>query len=230
MALRKEGEKVFEEEQRKFLKEDNTPDKKKLREADKKSREYSEDPPRPPQETTPPPEQQQQQQQPPPDQPPAASTPSSNNIQSRAVVEEDDHFGQLSFSLGTPEYPEELTLSDESFGVHINSYSTTMVTFYVPWEPHCDGVMHYMLQAMDDLPEGSDSSMAVVNCADYPDLCSSYGIVTYPTVLLFRASPNDWIPYKGMMDSRQMLKALLHQQAEDTTEHGLVTHNYRWNL
>ena len=118
-------------------------DTKKLREADKKSREYSEDPPRPPQETTPPPEQQQQ--QPPPDQPPAASTPSSNNIQSRAVVEEDDHFGQLSFSLGTPEYPEELTLSDESFGVHINSYSTTMVTFYVPCK-----IMHAYYRGTSD--------------------------------------------------------------------------------
>jgi hypothetical protein len=156
MTLRKEGEIQFEEEQRKFLKEDNTPDTKKLREADKKSREYHEDPPRPPQETTPPPEQ-----QPPPDLPPAAPTPSSDNQpdnkegQTRAIVEEDDHFGQLSFSLGTPEYPEELTLSDETFGVHINSYSTTMVTFYVPWEPHCDGVMHYMLQALDDLPEGA---------------------------------------------------------------------------
>ena len=65
----------------------------------------------------------------------------------------------------------------------------------------------------------SECSMAVVNCADYPDLCSSYGIVHYPTVLLFRASPNDWTPYKGMMDSRQMLKVLLHQeQAEEKTD------------
>ena len=109
-----------------------------------------------------------------------------------------------------------------------NQYSDTYI-LYSFFNLHNNSII-MLFMSLPIIIIGSDSSMAVVNCADYPDLCSSYGIVTYPTVLLFRASPNDWIPYKGMMDSRQMLKALLHQQAEDTTEHGLVTHNYRWNL
>lgn len=54
----------------------------------------------------------------------------------------------------------------------------------------------------------SRSSVAVVNCADYPDLCSLYSITHYPTVLLFRASPNDWVPCNGVMDSRVILRLL----------------------
>ena len=54
----------------------------------------------------------------------------------------------------------------------------------------------------------SSSSLAVVNCADYTDLCRDYDIVHYPTVLLFRASPDDWVLYTGMMDSRQILRSL----------------------
>ena len=96
-----------------------------VREADKKSMEYVDPNSIPPSDFTPPPE------QPPP--PPSSLDDQGDNEQgqTRAIIEEDDHFGQLSYSLGTPEYPEELTLSDETFGVHINSYSTTLVTFYV---------------------------------------------------------------------------------------------------
>ena len=54
--------------------------------------------------------------------------------QTRAIISEDDHFGQMSFSLGTPEYPEELILNEETFEEHINNFTTTMVTFYVPCE------------------------------------------------------------------------------------------------
>lgn len=63
----------------------------------------------------------------------------------------------------------------------------------------------------------------MVNCADYPDLCQEYSITHYPTVLLFKATPTDWIPYKGMMDSRRLLKVL-----EDVPEEkeGLVSYMY----
>ena len=57
-------------------------------------------------------------------------------------------------------------------------------------------------------PLGSRGSLAVLNCAAYPYVCERYTITHYPTVLLFKASPNDWVPYKGMMDSRELLRAL----------------------
>ena len=67
----------------------------------------------------------------------------------------------------------------------------------------------------------SSSSLAVVNCADYPDLCSHYVITHYPTVLLFNASPNVWTTCKGTMDSRKMLRALENKLEEK--QDGLVS-------
>ena len=69
----------------------------------------------------------------------------------------------------------------------------------------------------------SPSSLAVVNCADYPELCKLYTITHYPTVILFRASPNDWSQYRGMLDSRRMLRVVENREEE---KEGLVS----WRL
>ena len=117
----------------------HTADKKLLKEAEKISREYVD--PKPPPTDTPPEHQ--------PPSPPLASSPppvdsltaddseaigDSTAHQSLDIIAEDDHFGQLSFSLGPPDYPDELVLTEDTFGMHINRYLTTMVTFYVPCE------------------------------------------------------------------------------------------------
>ena len=53
---------------------------------------------------------------------------------SRKILEEDDHFGQLLFSLGNAEFPPELILTEDMFLVHIISHTRTLVAFYVPCE------------------------------------------------------------------------------------------------
>lgn len=87
---------------------------------------------------------------------------------------------------------------------------------------HTDSHMFVRLMMLLCIADSS-GSFAVVNCADYPDLCQDYAIIHYPTVLLFKASPTDWVPYDGMMDSRRLLKVL-----EDTSEEkkGLVSYKY----
>ena len=66
----------------------------------------------------------------------------------------------------------------------------------------------------------SRNSLAVLNCADYPYICERYTITHYPTVILFKASPNDWVPDKGMMDSRELLRVLTDTPSE---REGLVS-------
>ena len=82
----------------------------------------------------------------PPSPPPSPSqdegTPSRDSEvsygQSRNILDEDDHFGQLLFSLGNAEFPPELILSDDRFLIHIISHTRTLVAFYVPCE-----ISHY---------------------------------------------------------------------------------------
>lgn len=162
-------------------------DKQLLKEMEKKSNEYMDPLPLPPDSMVPPDH--------PPPSPPSQDeeTPphssESDFGQSHRILDEDDHFGQLLFSLGNADFPKELILSEDTFLIHIVSYTRTLVAFYVPCEitliiigvtcfrvlfearpqccvsslpcfcplgePQCEAVMHYMLQAMEDLPEGT---------------------------------------------------------------------------
>ena len=65
----------------------------------------------------------------------AESSSDINLSQSQSILDEDDHFGQLVFSLGDVDFPPDLILSEETFNLHIDSHSQTMVAFYVPCEP-----------------------------------------------------------------------------------------------
>ena len=68
----------------------------------------------------------------------------------------------------------------------------------------------------------SDSSVAVLNCAAYPELCQHYSITHYPTTTLFRASPNDWVLFQpAVLNSRSMLEAVCLKCAQQNVE-GLV--------
>ena len=68
----------------------------------------------------------------------------------------------------------------------------------------------------------SDSSVAVLNCAAYPELCQLYSITHYPTTTVFRASPNDWVLFQpAVLNSRSMLEAVCLKCPQQNVE-GLV--------
>ena len=58
-------------------------------------------------------------------------------------------------------------------------------------------------------------SLAVVGCENYTELCTRYGINTYPTVLLFTPSTvSNPTPLPGILDPTQLLAAF-SQTGED---------------
>ena len=54
-----------------------------------------------------------------------------------------------------------------------------------------------------------NTSLAVVGCDDYTDLCTRFHITSFPTVLLFTPPTiDDPVPLTGTLDSTHLLKAL----------------------
>lgn len=60
-----------------------------------------------------------------------------------------------------------------------------------------------------------NSSLAVVGCDEYTDLCTRFHVTAFPTVLLFTPPTiNDPAPLTGILDSTHLLKALAQSSDE----------------
>lgn len=61
-----------------------------------------------------------------------------------------------------------------------------------------------------------------MNCADFTDLCSRYGVTTFPTALLFTPStlhtPSPLTAKPSTLDSVHILNALGQQSLEETDD------------
>lgn len=67
-----------------------------------------------------------------------------------------------------------------------------------------------------------NSSLAMVGCDEYTDLCARFHITSFPTVLLFTPPTiDDPVPFMGTLDSTHLLKAL-GQSSDESVESPLV--------
>ncbi|WP_426446451.1 thioredoxin [Paenibacillus sp. S-38] len=77
-----------------------------------------------------------------------------------------------------------VNVNDSNFGEQLRSHALTLVDFGAPWCPPC----RTLLPLLDELGEDYGSSLAVLklNCDDSPETAAAYGVMSMPTVILFK--------------------------------------------
>lgn len=132
-------------------------------------------------------------------------------------LKEDDYFGQMAQKEPPAMLPPSLFLTDKSFASHVTQYPTAVVVFCLKWSPRCKHVFHHVASAAKELEQGNNNntSLKIVNCNDFPDVCALNGVTSYPTVLMFHGDVNHSQQYQGILDVEHLLEAVgLHQPSQ----------------
>lgn len=74
--------------------------------------------------------------------------------------------------------------------VYIDSDSTKLIVFFMPWCGHCqkflDGPNSVWNQLKRKYRGRTDVTLAEVNCEKYPEIARQYGVNSYPTIIKFQ--------------------------------------------
>ncbi|XP_068705133.1 thioredoxin domain-containing protein 5-like isoform X1 [Montipora foliosa] len=90
-------------------------------------------------------------------------------------------------------------LTDSTFDAMI-SVGTTFVKFYAPWCRHCQELAPIWDQLANKCADSSSGPrIAKVDCTEEEELCQSFGISAYPTLILFSRGVQKQ-EYKGPRD------------------------------
>ncbi|XP_069957053.1 uncharacterized protein [Cherax quadricarinatus] len=100
----------------------------------------------------------------------------------------------------------------------LESNTLSVIAFYLSWDPMSNALLQHMNAIVAKLREyGSQSSLHRVNCFDWPYLCNSLGIVTYPVLRLHpKGRPN--MTYDGPIHGDSILKTILLTERATPTE------------
>jgi thiol-disulfide isomerase/thioredoxin len=124
-------------------------------------------------------------------------------------LKEDEPMGIL-YPFMLPHYGGHLT--NENASQFIQQSKNSLVAFYVPYCIPCRPMLQNVMELNDTLYKmGID--VALVNCAGYPDVCQSFNVTAFPTLLIKRdgSTDNTWNTYDGIVSHEDLLNSLTGQ-------------------
>lgn len=75
-----------------------------------------------------------------------------------------------------------VNVSDQSFKSEVESGGTVLVDFWAPWCGPCKMIA----PVLEDLDKDVDVKIAKVNVDDNPESASRFGVMSIPTLILFK--------------------------------------------
>jgi protein disulfide-isomerase A1 len=105
-----------------------------------------------------------------------------------------------------------LALNKETFDGARAEHDTMMVEFFAPWCGHCKKLAPEYEKASEEL-EGTDLTLATVDCTEEKDLCGDYGVKGFPTLKVFLKDIDTPIDYKGGRTSKDIVTFMKKQGA-----------------
>nr|XP_045593973.1 uncharacterized protein LOC123755401 [Procambarus clarkii] len=106
----------------------------------------------------------------------------------------------------------------EPYASALNVNTLSVIVFYLAWDPVSNALMQHMNAVAHKLRNyGSQASMHRINCFDWPYLCDSLGITTYPVLRLHPKGRRN-ITYDGPIHRDYILKTILLTERSTPTE------------
>lgn len=88
-------------------------------------------------------------------------------------------------------------LNPGSFERRVNESACALVTFFAPWCGHCQQFLPELAIAAEAFIPDTNITLARVNCDQFGEMCSQFGVDGYPTILLLKPQQEDAIPFEG---------------------------------
>lgn len=99
---------------------------------------------------------------------------------------------------------EVVSLTPKDFGTTIKRPELTMVKFFAPWCGHCKKLAPEYEEAAKTL-NGSKSVLGEVDCDKHKDLCNTYKVDGFPTLILFKGG-EEVTKYNGPRTSQAIVQ------------------------
>ena len=79
----------------------------------------------------------------------------------------------------------------------LNESPCAFMTFYAPWCGHCQHFLPELAIAAESFLADKNVTFGRVNCDQFQDLCTEYGVDGYPAVMLFKKGKKEPIMYES---------------------------------
>lgn len=110
---------------------------------------------------------------------------SEHSLLSSAITENSETAEEIPSDDAEADMIKPFQLTDSNFDAMV-SVGTTFVKFYVPWCVHCQTLAPIWDQLANKCADSaSGPRIAKVDCSEEADLCHSFGIKGYPTLIIF---------------------------------------------
>uniref|UniRef100_A0A4W3IXP1 Thioredoxin domain containing 16 n=1 Tax=Callorhinchus milii TaxID=7868 RepID=A0A4W3IXP1_CALMI len=95
-------------------------------------------------------------------------------------------------------------LTDQSFNATLKGAANVLVVFYTAW----DAVSQTFLRSYVEAARRLELFLALVNCGDWPDVCSKQNVIQFPTIKMYSQGDNPLL-YNGMLGTESLLKFIM---------------------
>ena len=113
-------------------------------------------------------------------------------------------------------------LDPTNFNQTIANEKCTFVTFFAPWCGFCKRFLPQAQIAAGGVVPEPKASVARVDCTEYRELCNRFNVTGYPTILLFKGTTKDPVPYRGPRTAEGVLDFLSEKCGIERQVDGLL--------
>ncbi|KFP71873.1 Thioredoxin domain-containing protein 16, partial [Acanthisitta chloris] len=96
-----------------------------------------------------------------------------------------------------------LVLTEENFHSSLSSAARTVVLFYASWEAVSLAVLRSYTEVADRLKGTPGVLFSLVNCWDWPGICSQENVTQFPTIRIYKEGKQS-VLYDGMWGTEEM--------------------------
>ncbi|XP_056401138.1 thioredoxin domain-containing protein 16 isoform X2 [Hyla sarda] len=107
-----------------------------------------------------------------------------------------------------PPLPPVASLTHDTFGMASSSARPTAVLFYTIWEHVSLTFLQSFLEVAEKHKETLNVSLALVNCADWTDICTEEEITSVPSVKIYQSGQEPFL-YRGIMGTDELAQFLM---------------------
>uniref|UniRef100_V9KPH2 Thioredoxin domain-containing protein 16 n=1 Tax=Callorhinchus milii TaxID=7868 RepID=V9KPH2_CALMI len=99
-------------------------------------------------------------------------------------------------------------LTDQSFNATLKGAANVLVVFYTAWDAVSQTFLRSYVEAARRLADVEELFLALVNCGDWPDVCSKQNVIQFPTIKMYSQGDNPLL-YNGMLGTESLLKFIM---------------------